>query len=263
MVWGLTPHQSRARSTRVPLKRHVPAPHPASYLCFMRIDLLTVLPELVESPLRHSIVGRAQAKGLAEVHVHNLRDYTTDKHKQVDDYPYGGGAGMVMKVEPIARCIRQLQAERHYDQIIFLTPDGEPFSQSIANELSLQQNLLLLAGHYKGVDQRARDLFVTREISIGDYVLTGGELPALVLIDAIVRLLPGVLSDETSALSDSFQDGLLAPPVYTRPASFEGHEVPPVLLSGNFKDIDTWRDEQSLEKTRCVRPDLLLEEGDS
>lgn len=226
----------------------------------MRIDLITVLPELVESPLRHSIVQRAQAKGLAEIHVHALRDYAEGKHRQVDDYPYGGGAGMVLKPEPIARCIAALQAQRTYDEVIFLTPDGETLGQALANALSLKHNLLLLAGHYKGVDQRVRDRYITREVSIGDYVLTGGELPALVLIDAVVRLLPGVLSDETSALSDSFQDGLLAPPVYTRPPEFEGMAVPPVLLSGHSAEIDRWRDAQALHKTQTRRPDLLHDE---
>ncbi|RMG28429.1 MAG: tRNA (guanosine(37)-N1)-methyltransferase TrmD [Bacteroidetes bacterium] len=226
----------------------------------MRIDILTCLPQLLESPLSHSILRRAQDKALLEVHVHDLRDYSGNKHRQIDDYPYGGGAGMVMKVEPIARCIRALQAERSYDEVIFLTPDGATFNQQMANELSLKQNLILLAGHYKGIDQRARDLFVTREISIGDYVLSGGELPALVVTDAIGRLIPGVLGDESSALSDSFQDQLLDAPVYTRPADFEGHRVPDVLLSGHAKKIEDWREEQALEKTRRRRPDLLDQE---
>lgn len=223
----------------------------------MRIDLITVLPELVRSPLDHSIIKRAQSKGLVEIQVHDLRDYAEGKYRQVDDYVYGGGAGMVLQVAPIARCIRALQAQRNYDEVIYLSPDGVTLSQPIANELSLKGHLILLAGHYKGVDQRARDLFVTREVSIGDYVLSGGELPALVLIDTLVRLLPGVLGDETSALSDSFMDGLLAPPVYTRPPDFEGSTVPPVLLSGNFALIDKWRDEESLSKTKLRRPDLL------
>jgi tRNA (guanine37-N1)-methyltransferase len=223
----------------------------------MRIDLVTVLPDLVRSPLDSSIVKRAQDKGLCEIVVHDLRQYAQGKHRQVDDYAYGGGAGMVLQVAPFAACIRALQAERTYDEVIFLTPDGQTLTQPIANELSLKGNLLLLAGHYKGIDQRVRDLFVTRELSIGDYVLSGGELPALVLIDAMVRLLPGVLTDETSALSDSFMDGLLAPPVYTRPPVFEESAVPPVLLSGNFALIDAWRDEQAVAKTKLRRPDLL------
>ena len=223
----------------------------------MRIDVITCLPELLISPLQHSILKRAQNKGLLEVHVHDLRDYAEGIHRQTDDYPFGGGAGMVLKVEPIAKCIRHLQSERNYDEVIYLTPDGITFRQTMANELSLMQNLILLAGHYKGIDQRARDLFITREISIGDYVLSGGELPALVLIDALGRLLPGVLSDETSALTDSFQDGLLEAPIYTRPADFEGHKVPEVLLSGHFAHIEKWRDEQSYEKTQERRPDLL------
>jgi tRNA (guanine37-N1)-methyltransferase len=223
----------------------------------MRIDILSCVPDLLHGPLSHSILRRAQDKGLLEVQVHDLRDYAVNKHGQIDDYPYGGGPGMVMRVEPIARCIRALQAERSYDEVIYLSPDGETFTQATANRLSLHQNLILLAGHYKGVDQRARDLFITREISIGDYVLSGGELPALVLVDAIGRLLPGVLGDEGSALLDSFQDGLLDAPVYTRPASFEGHEVPPDLLSGDHKRIDDWRERMALEKTRRLRPDLL------
>ena len=223
----------------------------------MRIDIISCVPDQLFSPLSTSILKRAQDKGLVEIKVHDLRDHTPLKHKQVDDYPFGGGAGMVLMVEPIANAIRYLKAEREYDEIIFLTPDGERLEQSMANELSLKNNLILLAGHYKGVDQRVRDLFITREISIGDYVLSGGELPALVLTDAIVRLIPGVLGDESSALSDSFQTPLLDPPVYTRPRSFEGLEVPPVLLSGNFKEIDKWRDEEAFEKTKARRPDLL------
>jgi tRNA (guanine37-N1)-methyltransferase len=226
----------------------------------MRIDILSAVPDQLSSPLETSIVKRAKEKGLVEIVVHNLRDHTTYKHKQIDDYQFGGGAGMVLMVEPIANAIRALKAERTYDEVVFLTPDGATLNQRIANELSLRGNIILLAGHYKGVDQRARDLFVTREVSIGDYVLSGGELPALVLTDAIVRLLPGVLGDEESALTDSFQDNLLAPPVYTRPAVWEGHETPSVLLSGNFKEIDKWRDAQSMEKTRLRRPDLLGEE---
>lgn len=223
----------------------------------MRIDIISCVPALLESPLSHSILMRARDKGLLEVHIHDLRDYTLLKHGQIDDYPYGGGAGMVLMVEPIARCVGQLKEARTYDEVIFLTPDGTPFQQRIANELSLMQNIILIAGHYKGIDQRARDLLVTREISIGDYVLSGGELPALVLTDAIGRLLPGVLGDESSALMDSFQDNLLDAPIYTRPATFEGLGVPEVLLSGHAKKISDWREEQSIEKTRLRRPDLM------
>jgi tRNA (guanine37-N1)-methyltransferase len=223
----------------------------------MRIDLITCVPDLVNSPLQASIIRRAQDKGLVQIEVHNLRDYAVNKHGQIDDYPYGGGAGMVLMVQPIAACIRRLQQERTYDAVIYLTPDGERLTQPVVNRLSLAQNLILLAGHYKGVDQRVRDLFITQELSIGDYVLSGGELPALVLIDALVRLVPGVLGDETSALLDSFQDGLLAPPVYTRPEEFEGLRVPDVLISGHFARIDAWRDEQALERTARLRPDLL------
>jgi tRNA (guanine37-N1)-methyltransferase len=226
----------------------------------MRIDIISCVPALMTSPLSHSILQRAQDKGLLEVHVHDLRDYATNKYRQIDDYPYGGGAGMVLMVEPVARCIRALQAERAYDEVIYLTPDGTPLNQGIANQLSLHQHLILLAGHYKGLDQRARDLLITRDISIGDYVLSGGELPALVLTDAIGRLLPGVLSDESSALLDSFQDGLLEAPLYTRPSEFEGHEVPPVLLSGHAAHIEAWRDEQAMSKTRSLRPDLLTDD---
>jgi tRNA (guanine37-N1)-methyltransferase len=200
---------------------------------------------------------RAQEFGLVEIHIHDLRDYAINKHKQIDDYSFGGGAGMVLRIEPIAQCIRKLQSERDYDEIIYLTPDGETFNQKMANRYSMYENLILLAGHYKGIDQRARDLFITKEISVGDYVLSGGEIPALILTDAIVRLIPGVLSDETSALFDSFQDNLLDAPVYTRPADFEGHTVPEVLLSGHFKKIEEWKEEQSLEKTKERRPDLL------
>lgn len=223
----------------------------------MRIDIISCVPELLSSPLSHSIMKRAQQGGKAEIHIHNLREYATDKHRRTDDYPFGGGAGMVMMVEPIANCIRQLQAQRTYDEVIYLTPDGETLNQSIANQLSLRQNLILLAGHYKGIDQRARDLFVTRDISIGDYVLSGGELPALVLTDAVVRLLPGVLGDEQSALLDSFQDNLLEGPLYTRPRDFEGLTIPEVLLSGHEANIQAWRHEQALEKTLRLRPDLL------
>jgi tRNA (guanine37-N1)-methyltransferase len=223
----------------------------------MRIDILSVVPRLLDSFFAHSILKRAQEKKLVEVHMHDIRDYATGKHKQVDDYAFGGGAGMVLQIEPIARCIRRLQAERSYDEIIYLTPDGERLAQKAVNRLSLTSNLMLLCGHYKGVDQRVRDLFVTKEISIGDYVLSGGELAAAVLADAIIRLVPGVLNDETSALTDSFQDNLLAPPVYSRPAEFEGHPVPSVLLSGHEANIEKWRMEQSIELTTRKRPDLL------
>lgn len=223
----------------------------------MRIDIVSCVPQLLHSPLDHSILKRAREKGLLEVVVHDLRDYADNKYKQVDDYPYGGGAGMVLMVEPVARVIRALQAERVYDEVIYLSPDGERLDQQMANQLSMRENLLLIAGHYKGLDQRARDLFVTREISIGDYVLSGGELPALVLTDAIGRLIPGVLGDESSALFDSFQDNLLDAPQYTRPANFEGHDVPEVLLSGHARKIEEWREQQALDKTRRRRPDLL------
>lgn len=223
----------------------------------MRIDIITCLPSLLESPFSHSILKRAQDKGLVEVVVHDLRDFAVNKHKQVDDYAYGGGAGMVLMIEPIVRCIEQLQADRTYDEIIYMSPDGERLDQPIANQLSLKKNLILLCGHYKGVDERVREHYVTREISIGDYVLSGGELAAAVLADAIIRLLPGVLSDETSALSDSFQDKLIAPPVFTRPAEFKGMKVPDVLLSGNDQLIHDWRYEQSVKRTKERRPGLL------
>ncbi len=223
----------------------------------MRIDIITILPKLLEGPFSDSIMKRAQEKGLAEIHIHNLRDYSTSKHKNVDDYQYGGGAGMVMSCEPIANCIDDLKQQRKYDEIIFMTPDGEVLEQSISNEFSLKENLLILCGHYKGIDERIREHYITREISIGSYVLSGGELAAAVLTDSIVRLLPGVLNDETSALSDSFQDNLLSPPVYTRPADFRGWKVPDVLLSGDFNKIDTWRHEQALKRTKERRPDLL------
>lgn len=228
-----------------------------AYLCAMRFDIITVLPGLLESPFAHSILQRAQKKGIAEIHVHNLRDYSTNKHKNVDDYPYGGGSGMVMSIEPFAACIEHLRSERVYDEIIFMTPDGETLNQKIANQLSIKGNIIILCGHYKGIDQRIRDIFVTREISIGDYVLSGGELPAAVLVDAVVRLIPGVLNDETSALSDSFQDGLLDAPVYTRPADWNGHKIPEILLSGNTPEIEKWRFEQAVERTKKRRPDLL------
>jgi tRNA (guanine37-N1)-methyltransferase len=223
----------------------------------MRIDIITCLPSLLESPFSDSILQRAQDKGIVTVEVHDLRQYATDKHQRIDDYAYGGGAGMVMMIEPIARCIRALQGNHHYDEIIYMTPDGATFDQMMANELSLKQNLLILCGHYKGVDERVREQFITREISIGDYVLSGGELAAAVVADAVIRLLPGVLSDETSALTDSFQDGLLAPPVYTRPADFEGMKVPDILLSGHERKIEEWRFDKAQERTRTRRPDLL------
>jgi tRNA (guanine37-N1)-methyltransferase len=227
------------------------------YLCLMRFDIITVLPSLLDSPFAHSILQRAQKKGLAEIVVHNLRDYATNKQKSVDDYPYGGGSGMVMQIEPFAACIEKLQAERTYDEIIFMSPDGETLNQELANNLSTKGNMMILCGHYKGIDQRIRDIYVTKEISVGDYVLSGGELPAAILTDAIIRLIPGVLSDETSALSDSFQDGLLDAPIYTRPADWKGHKVPDVLLSGHEAKILQWRDEQQLIRTRERRPDLL------
>ncbi len=228
----------------------------------MRIDLVTAVPGLVQSPLDGSIVGRARAKGLVEIHVHDLRTWAVGRYRQVDDQPYGGGGGMVLKPEPVFACVEQLQAEREaegqgYDEVVFLTPDGVPLDQPLANRLSLKKNLLLLAGHYKNLDQRARDALVTMEVSIGDYVLSGGELPALVLIDAVVRLLPGVLGDAASALSDSFQDGLLDAPAYTRPPEFRGEAVPDVLLSGDHEAIRRWRDDQRAERTRERRPDLL------
>lgn len=225
----------------------------------MRIDIITVLPELLESPFQHSIMKRAQQKGLLEVQVHNLRDYGLGKHKQVDDYQYGGGAGLVMMVEPFANCINDLQSQRAYDEIIYLTPDGQRLKQSISNQLSLKKNLLLLCGHYKGIDERIREHFVTMEVSIGDYVLSGGELAAAVLVDSIGRLIPGVLNDETSALFDSFQDDLLAPPVYTRPDNYNDWKVPDILLSGNLPAIEEWRYDRALERTRDRRPDLLEE----
>lgn len=223
----------------------------------MRIDILTILPKLLEGPFSDSILKRAQEKGLVEIFIHNIRDYSTDKHKKVDDYQYGGGAGMVMTIQPIADCIEKLKSERAYDEIIYMTPDGELLEQKICNDLSLKGNLIILCGHYKGVDQRIRDMFITKEISIGSYVLSGGELGAAVLVDSIVRLLPGVLNDETSALSDSFQDNLLAPPVYTRPEDYQGNKVPDILLSGNDKKIEEWRLEESIKRTKERRPDLL------
>jgi tRNA (guanine37-N1)-methyltransferase len=223
----------------------------------MRFDIISVLPGLLESPFAHSILQRAQKKGISEIVVHNLRDYANNKHKNVDDYPYGGGSGMVMAIQPFAACIEKLKSEREYDEVIFMSPDGETLNQGIANQLSIKKNIIVLCGHYKGIDQRIRDIYVTREISIGDYVLSGGELPAAVLVDAVVRLIPGVLSDETSALSDSFQDDMLDAPNYTRPADWNGHKVPDVLLSGNAAEIQKWRFEQALERTKQRRPDLL------
>lgn len=226
----------------------------------LRIDIITVLPELLESPFQHSILKRAQAKGLVEVNCIQLRDYAFNKHKSVDDYAYGGGAGMVMMIEPIALCIEDLKSKRSYDEIIYMSPDGTMLDQPLSNQLSLCQNIIVLCGHYKGVDERIRQHLITREISIGDYVLSGGELAAAVLCDSVIRLLPGVLSDETSALSDSFQDGLVAPPVYTRPANYNGWEVPPVLLSGNEKHIAEWRHVEALRRTQERRPNLLKKE---
>jgi len=223
----------------------------------MRIDIITVLPELLQSPFEASILKRAIEKGLVEVYLHNLRDFSIGNYNQVDDYQFGGGAGMVLMIEPIDKCIQQLKAERHYDEIIYLTPDGETLNQKMANSLSLLSNLIILCGHYKGVDQRVRDTLITKEISIGDYVLSGGELGAAVLCDTIIRLLPGVLNDETSALTDTFQDNLLAPPVYTRPREYKGLKVPDVLLGGNFKEIEDWREEQAYTRTEKLRPDLL------
>ena len=225
----------------------------------MRIDILSVLPELLDSPLNYSIVKRARDKGLVEINVVNLHDFAKDKYKSVDDYAFGGGAGMVMMIEPVYKAIEKLRNERHYDEIIYTSPDGEKLTQKLANELSLKENLIILAGHYKGIDHRIRDQLVTKEISIGDYVLSGGELPAAVITDSIVRLLPGAMSDEQSALSDSFQDDLLAPPVYTRPAEFMGWKVPDVLLSGHSANIEKWRHEQSVERTRRLRPGLMDE----
>ncbi|KAA6329501.1 tRNA (guanine-N(1)-)-methyltransferase [termite gut metagenome] len=223
----------------------------------MRIDIITVLPEMIEGFFNYSIMKRAQIKGLVEIFIHNLRDYTEDKYRKVDDYPFGGFAGMVMKIEPVERCINILKAEREYDEIIFTTPDGEQFTQATANTLSLSKNLIILCGHFKGIDYRIREYFITKEISIGDYVLTGGELAAAVMTDAIVRIVPGVISDGQSALSDSFQDDLLAAPVYTRPADYKGWKVPDVLLSGHEAKIKEWEMQQSLERTKKLRPDLL------
>lgn len=226
----------------------------------MRIDIITVVPEILSSPFDVSILKRAIDKGLVEIHLHNLRDYVTDNYKQIDDYQFGGGAGMVMMIEPIDKCITDLKSQRDYDEVIYMTPDGSKFDQRTANSLSLKENIIILCGHYKGVDQRVRDHFVTKEISIGDYVLSGGELAAAVVCDSIIRLIPGVLGNETSALTDSFQDDLLAPPVYTRPAEYKGWKVPEILTSGNFPKIEAWREEQSYERTKQLRPDLLNED---
>ena len=225
----------------------------------MRIDILTVVPELLVSPLNESILKRAQEGGFAEIHIHNIRDYSEDKHHKVDDYPFGGEAGMVMKIEPVFRCIEKLKSERHYDEIIFTSPDGIRYDQHEANRLSTLENIIILCGHYKGIDYRIREHLITREISVGDYVLTGGELAAAIIADSVVRLLPGAIGDEESALTDSFQDNLLAPPIYTRPAEFNGWKVPEVLTSGNFAKIEAWREEQAYERTKRLRPDLLEE----
>lgn len=223
----------------------------------MRIDIITVLPEMLEGFVHESILARAEKKGLAEIHLHNLRDYTLDKWRRVDDYPFGGQAGMVMQIEPIDRAISALKAERDYDDVIFVSPDGEQFTQHVANDLSMEKNLIILAGHYKGVDQRVRDHLITREISVGDYVLTGGELPAAIIADAVIRLVPGVISDDQSALSDCFQDDMLAAPIYTRPREYKGWKVPDILLSGNEAKIRQWEFDQAMERTRKLRPDLL------
>ena len=223
----------------------------------MRIDILSVVPELLRSPFEASILKRAQDAKRVEIYLHNIRDYSTNKYKQVDDYPYGGGAGMVLMIEPIAKCIENLQKQRNYDAIVYMTPDGQQLNQKIANRCSLFKNVIILCGHYKGVDQRVRDLFVTEEISVGDYVLSGGELAAAIFCDAIIRLIPGVLGNETSALTDSFQDNLLAPPIYTRPVDYRGNKVPDILTSGNTPKVEKWREEQAVERTKKLRPDLL------
>lgn len=225
----------------------------------MRIDIITIFPDFFSNFFNYSIINRAQKNNIVELHIHNLRDYSDNKQRSVDDYQYGGGAGMVMTIQPIDKCINTLKSQRDYDEIIFLSPDGHTLNQKICNKLSINENLILLCGHYKGIDQRVRDIHITREISIGDYVLTGGEAAAAILVDAVVRLIPGVISDETSALTDSFQDNLLAPPIYTRPSNFNGHKVPDILLSGNEQKINTWRDEKSVRKTKENRPDLLEE----
>jgi tRNA (guanine37-N1)-methyltransferase len=223
----------------------------------MRIDIITIFPEMFEGPFNHSMIKRAQSKGLAEIHLHNLRDYSDNKHRKVDDYSFGGGAGMVMMIQPIATCIDKLRTERNYDEIIFMTPDGALFDQPAANKLSMASNIILMCGHYKGIDERLREHYFTNEISIGNYVLTGGELAAAVVVDAVIRLLPGVLSDETSALSDSFQDNLLSPPVYTRPADYNGWAVPDVLISGNEKEIKKWQFEMAVQRTKSRRPEIF------
>lgn len=223
----------------------------------MRIDIITVVPDLLKSPFEASIMKRSIEKGLVEVVLHNLRDYTSSNYKKIDDYQFGGGAGMVMMIEPIDKCISKLKSERAYDEIIYMTPDGETLNQGYSNQLSLKKNIIILCGHYKGVDQRVRDQFITKEISVGDYVLSGGELGALILCDAVIRLIPGVLGNETSALTDSFQDNLLAPPIYTRPAEYKGWKVPEILMSGNFPKIENWREDQALQRTKERRPDLL------
>ena len=223
----------------------------------MRIDILTILPELLQGPFSASILKRAQEKGLVEICIHNIREYATNKHKNVDDYQYGGGAGMVMSIEPIVNLIEELKSQREYDEVIFMTPDGELLEQNTCNELSLKKNIIILCGHYKGIDERIRENFITKEVSIGSYVLSGGEIAAAVLADALIRLLPGVLNNETSALTDSFQDNLLSPPVYTRPPDYRGWKVPEVLLSGNFPEIEKWREQEALKRTKARRPDLL------
>ena len=223
----------------------------------MRIDILSVVPELLVSPFEASILKRAQEAKRVEVHIHNIRDYSSNRYKQVDDYPYGGGAGMVLMIEPIAKCIESLQAQRKYDAVVYMTPDGQQLNQKTANHFSLFKNIIILCGHYKGVDQRVRDLFITDEISVGDYVLSGGELAAAVFCDAMIRLIPGVLGNETSALTDSFQDNLLAPPIYTRPADYKGHQVPEILTSGNTPKVERWREEKAMDRTKKLRPDLL------
>ena len=251
------PSEPKSRASNQEFPRHHTSVGHKSYV--MRIDILSVQPDLLKSPFDHSIMKRARDKGLLEVNVHQLRDWAESKHKQVDDYQFGGGAGLVMKIEPIAAAIEQFQSERTYDHVIYMTPDGTTLNQTMCNHLSMYQNLLILCGHYKGIDERIREKYITLEISIGDYVLSGGELGAAVLVDAIGRLLPGVLNDEQSALFDSFQDNLLAPPIYTRPAEWQGMKVPDILLSGNDAAIEEWRFEQSLERTRQRRPDLLKE----
>lgn len=223
----------------------------------MRIDIISAVPELLDSPLNYSIIKRAKEKGLVEIHVHNLRDYSTDKHRHIDDYAFGFGAGMVLQIEPIDRVISRLKSERHYDEVIYTSPDGEVFNQKLANRFSLYENIIILCGHYKGIDHRVREHLITKEISIGDFVLTGGELPAAMMADAIVRLIPGAIGDETSALSDSFQDNLLAPPVYTRPAEYKGWKVPDILLSGHQAKIEEWLHQQSIERTKKLRPDIM------